>query len=400
MEYKSRVRNIAAALSFALLGAAVHPAAAQKEPIKLGLLAELTGGGAASGAATNWGVRLAVKEINDRGGILGRPIELVVADNQTDPTISVNEALRLIDQQHVDAMIGLSLTQLALAVIPVTNKEKVPLITTAASTQITPQVGPYHFSMSATAVDWATVMVDYAVDTAKARSAAVLGDNGGFSKDAAAALKRRMAERNLPLSGEAEYAFRTTDMTPQMLNLRRGNPDLVLFSVTSPEDFARILTTLGDINWSVPLVGAISVSVMAAAVVKQVGPAAFGRTTGLGYSGLTYCSNQPVGESEFAKFETRLKAFAPDVYDRIPKGVTLFWYDGVYVLKAAIEGAGTTQGDKVAAWLENNGSSVHAIVGPLQPSKTSHFLLGPKSLTVVERPYELRADGMQKRAGC
>jgi ABC-type branched-subunit amino acid transport system substrate-binding protein len=297
-------------------------------------------------------------------------------------------------------MIGPSLSQLALAVVPVTNKEKVPLVTTAASTQLTPEVGPYHFSMSATSVDWATAMVDYAVDTAKAKSGAVLGDNGAFSKDAAAALKRHMAERNLSLTGEEEYAFRTTDMTPQMLSLRRSNPDLILFSVTSPEDFARILTTLGDINWDVPLVGAVSVTAMAAAVVKQVGTDPLRHTSGLGYLGLTYCGDAPLGQSDYAKFQERLKAFSPETYDKIPHGVALFWYDGVYILKAAIEGAGTTQGDKVAAWLEENGSSVHAIIGPLQPSKARHFLLGPKALAIVERPYEFRADGLQKRAGC
>jgi len=72
------------------------------------------------------------------------------------------------------------------------------------------------------------------------------------------ALKRHMATRGLPLSGEAEFAFRSTDMTPQLLTLRRGNPDVILFSVLSPEDFSRILTTLQDIHWDEPLVGAVA----------------------------------------------------------------------------------------------------------------------------------------------
>ena len=139
---------------------------------------------------------------------------------------------------------------------------------------------------------------------------------------------------------------------------------------------------------------------MASVVLKQVGPGPFQKTAGLGYAQLTYCGNTPVGQSEYAQFRDRLKAFAPDSYDKFSNSVALTWYDGVYLLKAAVEGARSTDGDKVAAWIEDNASKVHAIVGPLQASKTSHFLFGPKAFAVVDKPYEVRSDGMQKRAGC
>jgi len=393
-------RTVALFALIALLATAPPAGAQNAQRIKLGLLTELTGGGATSGAAANTAVRMAVKEINDRGGIAGRQIELVPGDNQSDPTVAVNEAIRLVDQQHVDIMVGPSLSQLVQAILPTTNKGKVAMVSTAASTQITPQVGPYHFSLSGTSETWSIAMVDYAVDVMKAKSAGVLGDNGAFSKDALAALKRHMATRGLPLSGEAEFAFRSTDMTPQLLTLRRGNPDVILFSVLSPEDFSRILTTLQDIHWDEPLVGAVSVTAMASVVLKQVGPGPFQKTAGLGYAQLTYCGNTPVGQSEYAQFRDRLKAFAPDSYDKFSNSVALTWYDGVYLLKAAVEGARSTDGDKVAAWIEDNASKVHAIVGPLQASKTSHFLFGPKAFAVVDKPYEVRSDGMQKRAGC
>ena len=74
--------------------------------------------------------------------------------------------------------------------------------------------------------------------------------------------------------------------------------------------------------------------------------------------------------------------------------------NAVYVLKAAVEGAKTFDAAKVAEWLEANASKLTSLSGPLSASKATHHLLGPNAIAGVERPYEVRSDGLQKRAGC
>jgi ABC-type branched-subunit amino acid transport system substrate-binding protein len=387
----------AAAFAFAATQAGAQ---AQQPPLKLGQLVSMTGGGAALGLAANVGVKLALKEINDSGGILGRRVDLILGDDQSDPTAAVNEANRLVNLEKIDVMIGPLLSQYVLATLPLTTKAKILQLTTGGSLALTPQAGPYHFAMIANAGTQGIAMVDYAVDVMKAKSVAFLGDNGGNSKDTAQYALQRIAERKIQLTGQAEYPYRADDFTPQMLNLRRGNPDLLLFNTVSPEDLAGVLRTRKDLGWNVRIVGGQSTATFGANAAKIVGAAAFEGVTGEANIGLTYCTNDPLGQSAYSKYLVRLKAFAPGEEGKYSPSSASYQYDLVYVLKAAAEGAKSFDAAKMAEWLETNGSKLVALSGPLSPSKTSHFLLGPSAVASVERPYEARSDGLQKRAGC
>jgi len=72
----------------------------------------------------------------------------------------------------------------------------------------------------------------------------------------------------------------------------------------------------------------------------------------------------------------------------------------MYALKAAVEGAGSLEGPKIAAWMEANASKVRVTAGPLNASKANHFLVGADALGMTEHPEKVRADGLAKRAGC
>src|SRR5690606_17792100 len=111
---------------------------AAQERLKFGALTEITGGAAQLGANALAGYRLAIKEINESGGILGKQVDLVIGDNQTDPTHAVSEATRLVAQERIMALVGPSLSQLALAVMPITTKANILQISTAGSTLATP----------------------------------------------------------------------------------------------------------------------------------------------------------------------------------------------------------------------------------------------------------------------
>lgn len=378
------------------VGFAALPASAQ-QVLKLGALTELTGGAAALGASASAGYRLAVKEANDAGGVLGRKVELIIGDNQTDPTIAVNEMRRLVQQEKVEAVVGPSLSQYAIATVPITKEAKIPHISTGGSSVLTAEFGPYHFSMIYNAEQASAAMVDQAADVLKAKKVSILLDNGAQSKAASSALKKRIAERGLTLTGEQEHEFNTPDMTPQLLSLRRGAPDVILFFTVSPSDTTKLLKTLEDISWDVRLLGNLSLPTFGPNVVKTTGARAFDKVTGQIYSGLGYCANDPLGTSEFSKFRDRLKANAPD-YDKLIHLTAVYGYDSAKLMLHAIAQAKSTEGPKVAEWIENNGYK--AAAGDLRASKDSHFLFPPTSLQLAERVDQPRADGLFKRVGC
>ena len=94
-------------LGICLVCVAPAPGFAQ---LKIGVLAELTGGAASYGASLNVGYHLGIKEVNEAGGVLGQQVELVVTDDQSDPTQAVSEVRRLIQQEKVHALLGPALS--------------------------------------------------------------------------------------------------------------------------------------------------------------------------------------------------------------------------------------------------------------------------------------------------
>ena len=87
------------------------PALAQPAPIKIGEWLDITGGGATAAESARLGTDVAIQEINAAGGIAGRKIVTVTADTQTDPTVGVGEAKRLVQQEKVDLIIGPVISQ-------------------------------------------------------------------------------------------------------------------------------------------------------------------------------------------------------------------------------------------------------------------------------------------------
>jgi hypothetical protein len=161
-----------------------------------------------------------------------------------------------------------------------------------------------------------------------------------------------------------------------------------------------LLSTLRDINWPVKVLGSASVTSFAAVVAKTLGSEAFENATGTSSKGFTYCGGDPIGGSPYAKFYAALKEFAPNEFSQLAPNSVGFTYAGIRIFQQAAEATGKTDGATLAAWIEQNAGSVSSVLGTLSASKTDHFLNGITNLAVVEHPELVRADGLQKRAGC
>jgi branched-chain amino acid transport system substrate-binding protein len=375
------------------------PVHAADPPIRLGEFLDITGGGATAAETTKFALDIAVADINAAGGISGRQIVVITADTQTDPTVGVGEITRLVQQEKVDVIIGPLISQVALASLPVATEAKIPEIGTTGSDSITTKVGPYYFSLLINAASQAKAMVDQAERVLKAKSGAIISDSGAQSKSFVESMKQEMAARGMTLTGVQEYQYRATDMTPQLLTLKRGNPDTLFLFTSSGEDAGNVLKGRDELGWNPKVTGNYTVATYAGQAIKVAGADALHDTTGLNYLSFTYCDPKQLPKA-FLDFVARARTFNAAAAARLSLPFAATVYDGVFLLKDAIEAnGGKTDGPTIAAWIEANGSKHTGILGALSASPTSHFLVGADALAAVY-PDRMLTGGLQQRFGC
>ena len=155
----SMITGIAAAT---LMSAA--PAQNLPPRIKIGLSVALTGAGAAIGTTARVTSEMTAKEINAAGGMGGRQIDVVLADDAGDPTRAASEARRLVDSEKINVMIGPAIAAPALAAAPVLTGAKMLSFPFTGSTAINGTSYPYGFGMFYPSDAFVEGMVDFAVD--------------------------------------------------------------------------------------------------------------------------------------------------------------------------------------------------------------------------------------------
>src|SRR5882724_10338901 len=132
-------------------------------------------------------------------------------------------------------------------------------------------------------------MVDQAAKVLNAKSGAIISDSGAQAKSFVEAMKREMDARGMKLTGTQEYQYRATDMTPQLLTLKRGNPDTLFLFASSGEDAGNVLKARDDLGWNPKVTGNYTVATFAEAVIRVAGKEALHDTTGLNYTSFSYC---------------------------------------------------------------------------------------------------------------
>ena len=166
------MRKIVAICLLGFLGIFSHPAMAAK-PIKIAAIFAKTGIAAVQNAAYIQIIELAVEEINNKGGVIGRPVELIVLDNKSTPigsTLAAKEAVKL----QVTAVIGSGLSSHSLAVAPILQQEKIPMITPVSTNPKVTHIGNYIFRVCFIDSFQGAAMAKFAYTDLRARTAVVL----------------------------------------------------------------------------------------------------------------------------------------------------------------------------------------------------------------------------------
>ena len=212
------------------------PAFAQSGPIRIGYAGALTGPAAFTGVDIRRGGELAIADINSRGGIKGRMLELVARDDEHNPVRTVAQYRELVEREGVVAMLGATNSASMLAVAPIVNDTlKVPVIMPATdATAITENEAAkagrdnFLFRVGMYGTGQGNFMVDTAVKKLGFTKIGLLNWTGGWGVTGRGELNRRLRELGLTPVADETFDSSDTDMTPQLIKLKNAGAQCIL----------------------------------------------------------------------------------------------------------------------------------------------------------------------------
>ena len=234
------------------------------DPIKIGVAGPFSGGSAPMGVSMRDGVKLAVAEINAKGGVLGRQLQIVERDDEAKNERGVQIAQELINKEKVVATVGYINTGVALASQRFYQEAKIPVMNNVATGSIITQQFAkepenYVFRNSANDQIQSEMIVQEAVDRRKFKKVAILADSTNYGQLGREDLEKALAKRGMKAVATEKYNIKDVDMTSQLLKAKQAGAETVLTYGIGPE-LAQIANGMEKLGWKVPLIGSWTLS--------------------------------------------------------------------------------------------------------------------------------------------
>ena len=352
------------ALGLALVALTMAPATAPAaDPIKIGVIGPYTKGSSPMGISMRDGVRLAAKEINASGGLLGTKIELIERDDEATNERGAQLSQELISSQKVSAILGFINTGVAKASVRYPIEAKIPTIINVATGIIVndyfkdaegkPQEN-YLFSMSANDTIQSDLLVSQFVDTKGYKKIAILADDTNYGQSGREFVEAELKKRNITAVYVGKFKIKDTDMTPQLQEAKAaGTEALIVFGI-GPEN-AQIANGRAKLGWMVPMIGSWTMSMSNFIDNASVN----GEGVMMPQSFIQDAAKTERQKKFVAEY---LKEFKP-AEDRIPVAVAAAQgYDSMYIMAEAIKQAGSTDGTKIRDALRNLATPYSGVV--------------------------------------
>ena len=298
---------------------------AQQGPVPIFGLVELSGTGTTSGTNFDNGIKLAVKEINASGGILGRKIEYTSLDTQSQPQVAKALAQKALDQ-NAYVIMGPVFSGSILVSMAETRRAEVPNFTGGEAAAITKQGNPYIFRTSFTQDTAMPKVARYLKDTVKAKTVSIIWVNNDFGKGGLDTMKKALDAQGIKVAAEISTDPGQLDFSGAVLKAKQANADAI-FVYTNEEESARALRELRKQGYDKPIVGETTLT--SQKVIELAGDAANGATA---HVGLTADAPQAGIKKYNADFQ---KEFGAKSDHNGLKG-----YTAMYVVKAVTEKIG------------------------------------------------------------
>lgn len=370
---KWRFRFGGVMLALVTLGLGVVQA---QEPIKMGLVAALSGQSAKSGEAITRGLTIAIDEINAAGGILGRPVELLRRDDESNPSRGLLAARELIQQEEVALVFGGLDTPVSLAIVPLVNQLQVPYVGTwAAGTAITQNGAEENYAFRVSAVDEIVdeALMAYAIKHFATEKPGLILINNPWGESNEKGLQKAVDARGMNIVGIEKFESGDVDVVPQLSRLQAAGTD-TLFMVANVAPSSQVVKSLDRMGWDVP-------------IVSHWGPAGgrFSELAGPNADRVEFIQTfvfsepgeNPKSDAVFAALTEHfpeIKTFA----DVTPAVGIANAYDAMHLAALAIENAGSTDGPAIRQGFYAIDSYEGLIKTYSQPfSPDMHDALGP-----------------------
>ncbi|MGE0851076.1 MAG: ABC transporter substrate-binding protein [Hyphomicrobiaceae bacterium] len=263
---KGTIRS--AALGAALLAFGVVGNAAAQQTVKIGAIYPLSGNAASAGNFSKAAIELAVDLINNGNpdlkdvplatgkglpGLKGAKVEVIFADNQGTPAAGQNQALRLITEEKVVALIGAYQSGITVTTSAMAERHGIPFITPeSVAANLTERGFKFFFRTTPVAGDFARAYSSFLKEQKaagqKTNSIAIVNENTEYGNSVASVIKEVFAKDGLNVTQVIPYSANTTDVQPQVLQLKEKNPDVLIF-ISYTSDAILYAKTMKDLNW-------------------------------------------------------------------------------------------------------------------------------------------------------
>lgn len=322
------------------------------DTIKVGANLEMTGGSASYGISSKNAIKLAFKEINEKGGINGKQLELVVADNKSEAAEATNAMQKLVSQDNVVAVIGPNLSSSVIAASAINNSAKVldiaPMATNPYVTVDQASGKTKDFNYRTCFIDpfQGTVMAKFATAELGVGNAAVLIDNSSdYAKGLAQFFKENFVKEGGAVTAEESYLQKDTDFKATLTKIKATNPDF-LYVPGYYQEVGLIVKQARELGMNMPIAGGDGWD--SAKMPEIAGAAALNNT----YFSSLYSpeDSSDINKNFVAAYE---KAYGqkPDVFAALS-------YDSALLVAEAIKNAGSTEPAKISeAMAKINGFS-------------------------------------------
>ncbi|GIJ72276.1 ABC transporter substrate-binding protein [Virgisporangium ochraceum] len=313
-------------------------------PYRIGMIAPLTGGYESLGRDHKKAVELAVEEINTAGGLLGRPVELVVRDDRSQPDQSVLSFNEI--KGDVDVVIGSAFSNSALQTIPLAEDARLPYLSLAPADEQVKPIRPYTFVVPAVSSQYADRLLQYFQATGVSRVAVAYDGRSSYATAGLTGMQDKAGYYGVTLVAQEEFQTATTDFAPIFAKVRSSGAQAFTVWATGPPAVT-VTKQYAASRLGVPLV--LTAAQASRLFLEPAGAAAEGVTiaSSIGVVG----AYLPDGEQKevIGSLSRSFRA----LYKYAPPQFAQDGYSAVQLIAAAVRQAKTTNRTKVRDTLEN-----------------------------------------------
>ena len=352
---------VAAALMFAFASLVTGHAQAA-EPVRVGFALGLTGANAPNGNQLLQALEIWRDDVNAKGGLLGRPVELVYYDDQTNPTNDPGIYTKLIEVDKVELLLGPYGTNLAAAAMPVIIQHKLTTISMLATAVNRQYHYNQYFSMVPLGPDPLHAFSSGFFDIAaalkpKVKTVALVGADAEFGKNATDGARDNAKAAGFTIVYDQLYPPPTTDFTPILRAVQATNPDIV-FVASYPPDTVGVIRAAHEIGLKTKIFGGTMIGLLATPFKVQLGPMMNGI---LFHEDFVPAFNFPGSRDLLQRYQAIAKAKGG--IDPLGYGFVPFGYAAGQVLAQAVEGTKSLDHQKLAEFM--HGHTFSTVVGDI-----------------------------------